>query len=150
MNPVMQKLISNLVKKAIQNLESDINHIKHTMFSKSPCDTFNKVQKMNEYVTQIVNVELIRIFEMDKFIYIYSFLEKTYATNTEDKCSICLDQAIRGPLYHLPCGHEFHQICFKNYKKYQCPMCRQNFVAPLILKYSQIVKNLKDAMEVYV
>ena len=60
-------------------------------------------------------------------------------------CSICLEEVkIYSNISILPCGHQFHSICYSNYKGYVCPLCR---VPSMRKKVDTIMLNDKNLFE---
>lgn len=60
-------------------------------------------------------------------------------------CSICLE-AIQmcSNISILPCGHQFHALCYSYYKGYVCPMCR---IPNMRKKVDTIMLNDKNLFE---
>jgi len=61
---------------------------------------------------------------------------KRKRSDEEPKCSICIGYK-NSPLLTLPCGHQFHQSCLRDwsYTKTSCPNCREEFMKCVKIVY---------------
>jgi hypothetical protein len=49
-------------------------------------------------------------------------------SNTDnERCIICYEDLIYSDTCILKCNHRFHLSCFLNWKKHNCPLCRENY-----------------------
>jgi hypothetical protein len=57
-------------------------------------------------------------------------LRRYLTGQTEDRCTICLEELVPKMALYLPCKHTFHYTCWQRLveqQTYTCPLCRANF-----------------------